>query len=116
MADPVELVLLCSLFTSTHMALLGFDPLTEDEWLCFGLWDLAEAAVSGARANVNPSTPMQIPIHFDRCSTAATSRSRNQRFDVSARLRFRLGLGGLFDLLRAGFGLNRRPASVMVES
>src|ERR1700734_3765866 len=68
MAAPVELVLLCSVFTSTHMALLGFDPLTDDE-LCFGLWGLAVAAVRGARANVSPSTPLQIPIHFDRCCT-----------------------------------------------
>jgi hypothetical protein len=97
------------------MELLGFDPLTDDEW-CFGLWDLAEAAVSGARANVSPSTALQIPIHFDRCCTAATSRSRNQGCDVTAPVRFRLELSGPFDLLRAGFGLNRWPASVMVES
>ena len=70
MTVPAELDPDCSLFTALHIALLGFDPLV----FCV----LADAAVtvSGARASVTPSTPAQIPVHLDRCFTAATSVAR----------------------------------------
>jgi hypothetical protein len=70
---PTELEPDCSLLTVLHIALLGFDPLTlAVEWF-FVLCTAAEAAVSGARASVTPSTPTHIPTHLDRCITVATS-------------------------------------------
>src|SRR5271167_1060712 len=74
MALPTELEPACSLLTSLHMALLGFDPLV--------LWFLAEAAVSGARASVRPSTPAQIPTHFDRCFTSRHLQIRLKRWTL----------------------------------
>src|ERR1700733_1959548 len=71
----------CSVLTSLHMALLGFDPLVDVAWF-FALWVVAEAAVSGARDNVTPSTPAQIPTHFDRCPTVAPSMSRLRRLTL----------------------------------
>ncbi len=106
----MELEPVSSFLTSVHIAALGFDPLVE--W-CFGLWVFAEAAVSGARASVSPSTPLQIPTHFDRCCTAATSYSRNQCFDATAPPPFAHGI----ELVRfCRLGLNRRPEGVRVES
>src|SRR5271168_2202202 len=109
MAEPTELEPACSFLTSRHIAALGFDPLVE--W-CFGLWDFAEAAVIGARARVSPSTPLQIPTHFDRCCTAATSHSRNQCFDVTAPPPVPHGI----EWSVLGFVLNGRPDGVRVES
>jgi hypothetical protein len=112
-ARPVELELVCSDFTSLHMALLGFDPLVFVEW-CFELWVAAEAAVSGARASMTPSAPVQTPTHLDRCFTAATSRSGTRRWTLQHPFRLRGVPHGPFDLLGGGFGLNRIRAGVMV--
>ncbi len=71
---PAEVELVCSVFTSLHIALLGFEPFTVvDEWCP---WLLAEAALIGTSAIASPRAPMQIPSHLERCVTVSTSGSR----------------------------------------
>src|ERR1700733_11945410 len=104
----------CSVLTSLHIALLGFDPLVDVEWF-FAFWMVAEAAVSGARDNVRPSTPAQIPSHFDRCSTVATSMSRTR--SQTLQHPFRLHGDGWGRVTGCTVvGLNRQRAGVMVAA
>src|SRR3984957_7820908 len=103
----------CSFLTSLHIALLGFDPLVFLEW-CFELRVAAEAAVSGARAGMTPSTPVQTPTPLDRCFTVATSRSGTRRWTLLHPFWLHAATDGPFDLLGGGLGLNQMRAGVMV--